>query len=186
MQDVIDYAQRQGIASVRLVQEAFNAKSLSLYAKLGFDVKDELAFMQAAPGTTADNSVRAATEGDVDAMDELSVRLYRTSRRNEVAAAIRSGFSPLARDRGGRVTGYLIPSIFGHGVAETEDDAAALISEMARRLPAESARFFCPLSEHNLFRRALSIGCRTLKVMTLMAMGPYDPPCEVWMPSILY
>src|SRR5919206_3308939 len=48
MQDVIDYARRDNIEQVRLMQDSFNVASLSLYASLGFDVKDTVASMQAA------------------------------------------------------------------------------------------------------------------------------------------
>ena len=43
MQDVIDYARRNNIARVRLLQDAFNTASISLYASLGFDVKHAVA-----------------------------------------------------------------------------------------------------------------------------------------------
>jgi GNAT superfamily N-acetyltransferase len=186
MQDVIDYACRNHIERVRLMQDAFNIGSLSLYASLGFDVKQAVALMQAAPGPHSDANVRLLTEGDLDAVEQLSTRIYKSSRRNEAAAAIQYGFSPMARDRQGSIAGYQIPGMFGHGVAETEEDALALVGEMARRLPPDHARFFCPLGSGDLFRALLAAGCRTIKVMNLMTMGPYEPPQGVWLPSVLY
>jgi GNAT superfamily N-acetyltransferase len=186
MLDAIDYAQRHGIEQVRLMQDSFNVASLSLYASLGFDVKVPVAFMQAAPLAEADDSVRPISEPDLPAIEELSERVYKNSRRNEVAAAAPYGFAALLRERQGRITGYLLPGIFGHGVAETEEDALALIGEAARRLPAEIARFFCPLTESSFYRKALQANCRVIKVMNYMALGPYEQPKEVWMPSVLY
>jgi GNAT superfamily N-acetyltransferase len=186
MLDAIDYAQRHGIEQVRLMQDSFNVASLSLYASLGFDVKVPVAFMQAAPLAEADNSVRPISEPDLPAIEELSERVYKNSRRNEVAAAAAYGFAALLRERQGRITGYLLPGIFGHGVAETEEDALALIGEAARRLPAEIARFFCPLTESSFYRKVLQANCRVIKVMNYMALGPYEQPEEVWMPSVLY
>ncbi len=186
MLDAIDYAQRHGIEQVRLMQDSFNVASLSLYASLGFDVKVPVAFMQAAPLAEADDSVRPISEPDLPAIEELSERVYKNSRRNEVAAAAPYGFATLLRERQGRITGYLLPGIFGHGVAETEEDALALIGEAARRLPAEIARFFCPLTESSFYRKALQANCRVIKVMNYMALGPYEQPEEVWMPSVLY
>jgi predicted N-acetyltransferase YhbS len=186
MQDVVDQGRRRGIERVRLLQETINVGSLSLYASMGFDSREEVAYMQAAPAPAEDPSVRPVTEQDLPAVEGLSADIYRVSRRNEVAAAIRYGFSPLLRQRDARVTGYLIPGLFGHGVAESEDDACALIGEMARRLPPHAARFFCPVRQANFFRRVLKMGCRTIKVWTLMTLGPYQPPREVWMPSVLY
>ena len=159
--------------------------SLSLYAALGFDVKDTAAFMQAAPAPEVDKSTRPLTETDLSAIEDLSKRIYKNSRRNEVAAAAPYGFAGLVRESQGRITGYLIPGIFGHGVAETEEDGLALISEAARRLPPEFARFFCPLSQATFFRKTLEARCRAIKVMNYMALGRYEHPDEVWMPSVL-
>ena len=186
MEDVIDYADRNNIKQVRLLQDSFNMASLSLYSSLGFDAKETVALMQAASSGEPDESVRPITEADIPAIEELSERIYKVSRRNEVADAITYDFSPLLIERAGQIRGYLIPGFFGHGVAETEEDAMALIGESARRLPPEFARFFCPLREANLYRNALKAGHRAIKVMNLMAMGPYEPPDEVWLPSIAY
>jgi ribosomal protein S18 acetylase RimI-like enzyme len=186
MQDVVDHGRRRGIESIRLLQETINVGSLSLYASMGFDSREEVAYLQAAAAPAEDPYVRPVTDQDLPAVDQLSADIYHASRRNEVAAAIRYNFSPLLYERDGRVTGYLIPGLFGHGVAESEDDACALVGEMARRLPPHSARFFCPVRQANFFRRVLKMGCRTIKVWTLMTLGPYEPPREVWMPSVLY
>jgi GNAT superfamily N-acetyltransferase len=93
MQDVIDYARRHNIEQVRLMQDAFNVASLSLYASLGFDVKEPVAFMQAAPLAEADNSVRPITGSDLPAIEDLSERIYKNSRQNEVTAAATYGFA---------------------------------------------------------------------------------------------
>jgi hypothetical protein len=146
-----------------------------------------VAFVQAAPLVAqADDSVRPIAEPDLPAIEELSERIYKNSRRNEVAAAAPYGFAALLRERQGRITGYLLPGIFGHGVAETEEDALALVGEAARRLPPEIARFFCPLTESSFYRKALQGGCRVIKVMNYMTRGPYEYPDEVWMPSVLW
>ncbi len=186
MEDVIHHARRHKVDRVRLVQETFNTQSISLYAALGFDIKEELAFMQAAPAPVEDRSVRELTGADISSAARLSAEIYLCSRQNEIAAAVKYGFSPLMRERNGRMTGYLIPGIFGHGVAESEQDALAIVGEMARRLPAASARLTCPLGDSGFFRSLLKAGCRTIKIATLMAMGPYNRPEGVWMPSFAY
>jgi GNAT superfamily N-acetyltransferase len=185
MQDVIDFARRNNIEQIRLFQDCFNGASISLYASLGFEVKEVAAYMQAVPAPEADESVRPVTEADLPAIEELSTRIYKSSRRNEVAAAATHGFPAFLREQHGRVTGYLIPGIFGHGFAETEDDAFALIGEAARRLPPPQACFFCPLSQASFYRRALQARYRVVKLMSYMVLGPYEPPTGVWMPSVL-
>jgi len=130
--------------------------------------------------------VRPVSEEDLPVIEQLSIRIYKTSRRNEVASAIRFGFAPLLSEREGRITGYIIPGFFGHGVAETEEDIFMLVSEAARLLLPVPTLFLCPLSEANLYRKVLKAGCRTIKVMNLMALGPYEQPGELWLPSVLY
>lgn len=185
MKDVMRYASEHGIASVRLVQDAYNPKSISLYASLGFDTKHALAVMRPVAAAEADPTVRDATEADLDAMDSLCKRIYKVSRRNEVAAGIAHKFPVLVRVRDGRISAYLIPMFFGHGVGESEADMLALAQEGARRMP-ERTLIFAPLEEADLFRTFLAAGFRTVKMMNLMTMGPYEAPSRVWIPSVLY
>jgi len=186
MQDVIDYARRNNITRVRLLQDAFNTASISLYASLGFDVKHAVAEIHLNAAVKADATVRPVHDGDIAALDVICQKNYKTSRKNELAAAVRAGLSPVLRERGGKFTGYLIPGLFGHGVAETCDDAVALATQAARLIPHDRARSLCPLDDGHLFRAFLKAGCRTVKMLNLMAMGPYEAPSSVWMPSILY
>lgn len=186
MQDVINYAERSGIKQIRLLQDSFNMSSLSLYASLGFDVKAGVALMDASSGRTISRGgVRPAAESDIEAMDGLCRSIYKVSRRNEIAAATRYGFPPVVTEREGTMTGYLIPGFLGHGVARTEEDAFALIDEVSRNTP-HLAKFFCPLGEARFYRESLKRGYRAVKVMNLMSLGRYDPPDEIWMPSVLY
>ena len=171
---------------VRLVQDAFNTTSMSLYGSLGFDVKEPLALMQPPPAEEADPTVRPVTATDLPAIEELSRRFYKVSRRNEVAAAIGSPFAYILREREARVVGYYTQGLLGHGVAETEDDMVVMVQQAARALPPGHARCFCPLTDGNLFRRFLAADFRTIKPMNLMAMGPYERPDGVWVPSVMY
>jgi GNAT superfamily N-acetyltransferase len=186
MEAVIDKARQERLEMVRLCRDAFNTTSISLYGSLGFDVKEPLALMQSAPADAVDPSVRPVEEGDLPAIEELSRRFYKVSRRNEVAAAIGSPFAYVLREREGRVVGYYTQGMLGHGVAETEDDMLVMVMQAARAVPPGHARCFCPLTDGNLFRRFLSAGFRTVKPMNLMTMGPYERPEGVWVPSVLY
>ncbi len=187
MQNVINHARENNIERVRLLQDAFNMASLSLYAFLGFDVKEPLVLMQPSPAPNPDDTIRPVSDADLPAIEELSRRIYGVSRRNEVATALGGGFSPpLLRERRGRITGYFTLGIIGHGVAETEDDLVALVGEAARRTPPQFARCLCPLTQGSLYRKFLETGFQNIKVMNLMALGPYEPPDGIWMPSVLY
>ena len=141
--------------------------------------------MRPTPADTDDPSVRSATPADLDALEALTRRIYKVTRRAELAMLLEVGFPVLVRVREGRIRGYLAPGMFGHGVSETEDDAVTLARQAARRSPDPTV-VFCPLDEHPLFRAFLQAGFRNLKMMNLMTMGPYETPDRVWMPSILY
>jgi hypothetical protein len=182
MQDVLRHARESGIERVRLMQDAFNMASLSLYASLGFDTKAPAALLEPAPA--ADPHSRRLEDADLDTVEELSRRIYRVSRRNDVAGHIGGPFPPFVRERGGRIVGYLVGGMVGHGVAETEGDMAALILHAASEMPPNLRRSFCPLIHGGLYRRLLAAGCRTRKVMNLMAFGPYEEPDGIWVPSV--
>ncbi|HLH00212.1 MAG TPA: GNAT family N-acetyltransferase [Bryobacteraceae bacterium] len=186
MQAVIDEARRRKIERVRLLQDSFNTLSISLYGSLGFDTKHPVAYLRLSTGGKPDASVRPVEERDLDALDDLCRRHYKSSRRNELAGALQAGLSPFTRVRDGRLTGYLIPGIFGHGVAESEQDAVAIACHAAGVVPAERAYCLCPLDEGSAFRAFLGAGCRTVKIFNLMVTGPYEQPQPVWMPSVLY
>lgn len=186
MNAVLDAARERGVEEIRLMQDSFNSRSLSLYASLGFDVREPIALFQASPANVvADATIRPAVPGDVAAMDALCVEKYKVSRGNEIGNAIKFGFSPFVAEREGRITGYLIPGFLGHGAAETVDDAAALAGEVGK-LAGPQSKFFCPLREAELYRKLLADRHRVMKVMTLMTLGPYDAPDGVWMPSVFY
>ena len=121
MQDVLDYSRRRRFAGVRLVQAAFHNRSLSLYAKLGFMVREPLATIQgpAVKEEIPGYDVRTASEDDVEACNALCVRVHGHARGTEVREAIRQSTATVVV-RNGRLTGYAtIIGFFGHAVAET-------------------------------------------------------------------
>jgi GNAT superfamily N-acetyltransferase len=186
MQAALDYAAQHGFKQVRLLQDSYNTTSISLYASLGFDVREPIGVMQAAPAAEPIGEVRRAQAGDFPALEELCVRFYKTSRRNELAAWIERGFAVLVHEAQGRIRGYLAPGKLGHAVAETEAVALALISQIPHHAGPGGDTFFCPLRNTSLYRAALKSGCRLSKIMTLMTFGPYEEPSPVWLPSIAY
>ena len=185
MQTVMDRAHEQGAAGIRLVQAAFHNRSLSLYAGLGFDIREPLACMQGrtlqrqVPGCV----VRPAQGADLDACNALSRRVHGFDRGAEVTQAIEQGTGRVV-EREGRVTAYTNGlAFFGHAVAETNPDLQALITS------AESfggPGILVPTRNNALFRWCLANGLRVVQPMTLMSMGLYSVPAGAWLPSILY
>jgi hypothetical protein len=140
--------------------------------------------MTPVPAQVEDFSVRRITPDDLDGVDGLSRSIYRVSRRNEVAELTRGPFVGVLRERVGRVVGYLVLGIPGHCVAETEDDALVLVQQAAMKAPPEMREVFCPLRQGSLYRHFVAAGFRNKEVKNLMALGSYEEPDGVWMPSI--
>ncbi len=184
MRDVIAHAHSESHEMIRLVQDSFNMRSLALYASLGFDTKHPLAYMQLSNDGSVAPAFRPATTGDLPAMDELCRGIYRISRRGECAALMEVGFPTFVLDRGGRIAGYLIGTIIGHGVAESDDDMLALLGGFGAGVPGAAS--LVPLRSGALYRRALAAGHRNIKVMNLMALGPYEEPQGTWAPSVMF
>jgi predicted N-acetyltransferase YhbS len=184
MRHVIDHARSQGFAMVRLCQDSFNMRSLALYASLGFDVKEPLAYLALAGAGRIDAALRPATPDDVPALDELCREIYRVSRRNEIETLIRLGFPAFVIDRGSAIRGYLLGTALGHGVAQTNDDMAALLSGLGAS--TENAHSLLPMRNGELYRAALAAGHRNQKVMNLMALGPYEDARGTFCTSVLF
>ena len=185
MQAVIDRANSRGAAGVRLIQAAFHNRSLSLYTKLGFDVRDPLSCMQ---GRTAERSipgcqVRPAQVGDLEACNQLSMRVHGFERGADLAQSIEHN-TALVVERGGRVTGYATSmAFFGHATAETNLDMQALIASVES---FGGPGILVPSRNSALFRWCLANGLRVVQPMTLMSTGLYNEPAGAWLPSILF
>jgi hypothetical protein len=178
------------VVSVRLVQEAYNRVSLSLYASLGFELREPLALIE--PGidspvaSASDPQIRPMTPGDLSAVDDLSRGIYRSSRHGDAAFALNAGFPAFVREQGGQLSAYLIPGLLGHAVAATNDDVLSILRGAVRPLPPPFSRVFVPLSNGQLFQALLADGWRVVKVMNLMSVGPYERPEGTWLPSVGY
>jgi GNAT superfamily N-acetyltransferase len=185
MENVLDRARNQRFAGVRLVQAAYHNRSLSLYTKLGFDAREPLSILQGPairleiPGY----SVRPATEGDLDACNQVCLRVHGHDRGLELLDAIKQGTATIV-EHDGRITGYAtLIGFFGHAVGETNEDLKALIGA-AMAFPGPG--FLLPTRNSELFRWCLEKGLRVVQPMTLMSLGLYNEPAGAFLPSILY
>src|SRR5262245_4319748 len=185
MERVLDLAREMQFPSVRLVQAAYHCRSMSLYAKLGFEVREPLACMQgpALNLTVPGYPVRPATTADLEPCCALSLRVHGHERRVELREAIKQGTATVV-ERGGEVTGYATAlAFFGHAVGATSDDVQALIGAAPAFL---GAGFLVPTRNGALFRWCLAHGLRVTQPLTLMSLGLYNEPRGAFLPSILY
>ena len=185
MQHVLDRVTQRHFPGVRLVQAAYHNRSLSLYAKLGFVAREPLSTMQGAPLATQipGYTVCPASERDLDACNQVCVRVHGHDRRGDLLDAIKQGTATLV-EHGGRITGYATPvAFFGHAVGETNEELKALIGA-APAFPGPG--FLLPTRNAELFRWCLDHGLRVVQPVTLMSVGLYNEPAGAFLPSVLY
>jgi hypothetical protein len=156
---------------------------MSLYAKLGFEVREPLACMAGEPPrvTTPGVTVRAARVADLEACGVLHFRVLGHTRPHELADAVRQGFATVAA-RDGRITGYATLLGFpGHAVGEANLDVQALIAAAPAVI---GAGFLVPTRNGELFRWCLAHGLRMTQPLTLMSLGLYNEPAGAFLPSV--
>jgi GNAT superfamily N-acetyltransferase len=185
MDSVLERAHAQAAPGVRLLQIAYHNRSLSLYAKLGMEVRGSFAAMHGAPlrRRLPGYDVRPATLDDEYACNSLCLRVHGHARAGEVREAIDGGTARVV-ERLGRITGYTTKvNYFAHSVAETNDDLRALICEAE---DFGTPGFLVPLSNNDLFRWCLDQGLRIFFVTNMMTIGLYQEPEGAYMPSVGY
>jgi predicted N-acetyltransferase YhbS len=185
MQAVMERSAQRGFAGIRLVQAGYHSRSLALYLKLGFEVREPLACLQgpaigkALPGY----AVRPATADDIAACNRLCLAVHGHERGGELADAVAQGSARVV-ERLGRLTGYATSiGYFGHAACETNDDLKALI---AAADAIQGPGLLVPTRNGALIRWCLGEGLRITQTMTLMSMGLYNQPEGAWLPTVLY
>lgn len=185
MQDVMRRATERAAPGIRLVQSAYHNRSLSLYAKLGFQVRDLLACMQGIPpqGEIPGYRTRRATPADVEACNAVCRQVHGHDRAGELTDAVTQA-TALVVEHDGRISGYATGlAFFAHAVGESNEDLKALI--MAADT-FEGPGILVPTTNADLFRWCLEQGLRVVQLMSLMTIGLYTPPQGAYLPSILY
>lgn len=185
MHAVMDRSRQRGAAGVRLVQAAFHSRSLSLYAGLGFDIREPLACMQGRiqQRDASACSVRLARSEDLGACNAVSLQVHGFDRGTELAQAIEQGTARVV-ERAGRITGYASDlAFFSYATAETNADLQALLASVES---FGGPGILVPTRNCALFRWCLANGLRVVQPMTLMSTGLYTEPSGAWLPSVTY
>jgi predicted N-acetyltransferase YhbS len=185
MQAVMVRATEQKFAGIRLVQAAYHNRSLSLYAKLGFLVREPLACMQGPPlqKTPPGYLVRPANPSDLAACNDLCFRVHGHDRGGELSDAIQQRTAVVA-EFDGQIKAYASSvAFFGHAVGDANQDLQALLSAAAE---FRGSGILVPTRNAALFRWCLEKGLRVTQLMTLMTIGLYNEPAGAYLPSILF
>ncbi len=183
MQAVLARENERCCPGMRLCQDAYHNRSLALYAKLGFAVREPLVVLQGAPleikfpGYT----VRRVKIEDLEACNALCRRIFGYDRGDELRDAVTAGTATLV-EWDNRCTGYAtLIGYGGHAVGETDTDLKALIGAA---MQFTGPGFLLPSRNTELFRWCLEHELRIVKIMTLMSSGLYHNPQGAFLPSI--
>lgn len=184
MEHALERAWSHGRPSVRLVQAAYHNRSLCLYSKLGFEVREPLSCLhgKAVDRSIAGHPVRSATEDDLEACNIVCRSVHGYDRSRELADAIQTGKATVV-EHDGRINGYATMVGFtGHAVGKSNNDLKALIGAAPDYF---GPGFLLPTRNGELFRWCLDAGLRVVQPMTYMSIGLYNDPQGAYLPSIL-
>jgi predicted N-acetyltransferase YhbS len=185
MSAIMDRVVLRGLPGVRLIQAAFHRRSMSLYAKLGFDIREPLVVMQgpAIRHVPSGYTFRPAVPADLGECNALCYRVHGHDRAGELSDCISQGMARVVEHLG-RITAYAsVIGFFGHAVAESNSDLQALLSGAEE---FAGPGFLLPARNSELFRWCLNHGLRVVEPMTLMTVGLYNEPAGAFLCSILY
>jgi GNAT superfamily N-acetyltransferase len=175
----------RGAVGIRLVQTAYHYRSLALYAKLGFAVREPLSVLQGTPPALSipGLGVRPAQERDLVSCNDLCVHVHGHDRSGELREAIAAGTAHVVEDPGG-ICGYATGFGYGwHAVAETNEDLIALLASAQAFI---GLGILVPSRNAGLLRWCLAHGLSVVQQSTLMTIGLYNEPSGAWLPSIAY
>jgi predicted N-acetyltransferase YhbS len=175
----------RGAAGIRLVQTAYHYRSLGLYIKLGFAVREPISVLQGTPPVLSVPSLqlRLAEDSDVPSCNELCFRVHGHDRDHELRDAISAGTAHVG-ERAGRISGYATGFGYGwHAVSESNEDLLALLASADTYL---GLGILVPSRNAELLASCLDAGMRIVQQSTLMTIGLYNEPAGAYLPSILF
>jgi predicted N-acetyltransferase YhbS len=184
LERAMEAAHARGITQIRLVQSPAHPRSLALYTKAGFDVREPLLLVQGGkPAPVIERDVRKATPADIPHCERLCQQVHGFVRSSEIHAAVEQGTATVALTNA-LITGYSTGIGFrGHSLGETSEDLKALIAAS----PAVTGPgFFVPVRNAPLLRWLFANGYRGIWPATLMSHGTYREPAGAFLPSIAY
>lgn len=183
MESVIEHGRSVGYKSQRLLQAAYNSKSMGLYLSLGMVVQEHLVNLNGTVSGTVspDIKIERGTEIDVQTCSGFCETFYRVKRSREINDAAAEGSFLIARESGS-VAGFTTGIGFsGFSVASTNDVLKSLIVNQKTIKPPG---ILIPATNHSLVKWCLGSGLKINQTMNLMSLGEYEEPVGKWLPSI--
>ena len=193
MRNVMERAKNKNYPAIRLLQASYHNRSLALYTKLGFDVREPISTLQgkAIQAEIPGRSVRLATESDLEYCSAICRSIHGHDRNGELKGSIKQGIAKVVLT-GNKITGYTSGlTYFNHSVGLVNDDLKALIASETSTDTTASESYggpgiLIPTRNAELFRWCINNNLRLVHQLTLMTVGMYNEPAGCYMPSILY
>ena len=185
MEALLRRSEDRHVAGVRLVQTAYHYRSLSLYAKLGFAVREPLSVFQRSPtaAPAPGTAVRPASVDDIPACDAICHSVHGHNRHGELENWVAAGTARVV-ERGDEITGYATGFGYGwHAVGRTDYDITALLQSAETFM---GLGVLVPSRNTPLMKWCFEAGLRIVQQSTLMTIGLYNDPQGSWLPSISY
>lgn len=186
MINVMERARSKNYPAIRLLQASYHNRSLALYTRLGFVVREPISTMQGNPisAVIPGRSVRVATESDLESCNAICRAIHGHDRNGDLKDSIKEGIAKVVL-HGEKITGYTSGlTYFNHSVGFTNDDLKALIASETDCYGGPG--ILIPTKNAELFRWCLDNDLRLIHQLTLMTVGMYNEPAGYYMPSILY
>ena len=186
MSNVMERARSKNYPAIRLLQASYHNRSLALYTRLGFDVREPISTLQGKPisAVIPGRSVRIATESDLESCNAICRAIHGHNRNGELKDSIKQGIAKVVL-HGEKITGYTSGlTYFNHSVGFTNDDLKALIVSETDCYGGPG--ILIPTRNAELFRWCLDNDLRLVHQLALMTIGMYNEPAGYYMPSILY
>ena len=192
MKNVMERAVNKNFPAIRLLQASYHNRSLSLYASLGFEIRESISDMQGKPiqKVIPGRSVRMANESDLKSCNAVCKEIHGHDRKGELVESIKQGNAKVVLC-GDRITGYTTGlAYFNHSVGFTNDDIMALIGSSSSTTTTNDnyggPGILIPSRNTQLLRWCLDNELRLVQQLTLMTIGLYNEPAGSYMPFVLY
>eukprot|EP01112_Ceratiomyxa_fruticulosa_P014720 TRINITY_DN4240_c0_g1_i3.p1 TRINITY_DN4240_c0_g1~~TRINITY_DN4240_c0_g1_i3.p1 ORF type:complete len:317 (+),score=40.54 TRINITY_DN4240_c0_g1_i3:256-1206(+) len=190
MNELLKGVNKEKVKSARLVQDSFNSSSFSLYASLGFVLRQPLVVI---PGSAPDDviepllpneTLRAMTVSDIPECSQINKNMNGFDRTNELTFLInteKSGFIPHVLLRDGKIVSYSCGANYNaHSCCESERHFLIFYTRL-NLLHASEQMFriiYCPGKYSDIIQFCLSHKLKVKKLNNLMVLGDYKEPPE--------
>lgn len=191
MTEICTRADRAGVRSLRLIQDAFNESSFCLYGRAGFVARETLVrgSFSSRPDVGSRGPTRRATDADIPAITRLEREIVGIDRPKDHELFLRMGETLVTgSDRLEGCLSRLVRggvAVLGPGVSRDLDTMLDLIQAATRDLPLRTdTRLLVPASHDELLAAMYDAGFEVHSLCTYMVRGEFTPFQGHYIPTL--